>query len=316
MKNQAEMQLKKELDTVVMGRPVRFHDTDDKIDRLAQETLEQIAKDQGFKVVAFQYEPIAAALTYEQQITSEELALIVDLGGGTSDFTVIRLSPYQHQKTSREQDVLANHGIHIGGTDFDRLLSLKEVMPNFGLNGKMRGLTELIDLPSSYFHDLTTWHKINELYHPKIIAELKRILAMCTDKNKFQRFIATIEQRHGHRLLNDIEKAKRSLSIESDILLNLAYIENEFSLLLTRSGFERAIASQVKALGETIYETLQKALVTPQAIHAVFFTGGSTQIPCVYQLIQSFFPESKLIRGDVYGSVGYGLTLDAKKRFS
>lgn len=315
MKTQAEASIQEQLTHVVMGRPVRFHDQDDKIDAQAQKTLEDIAKAQGFEEVQFQYEPIAAALAYESELKKEKLALIIDLGGGTSDFTIIRLSPTRHQEMDRQSDVLANHGIHIGGTDFDRLLSLKEVMPYFGLNTLMRGTTGLIDLPSSYFHSLTTWHTINDLYKPKVVAELKLLLASCVEKDKFQRLIRLIEQRQGHQLLNDVEQVKVNLSRVKETEMALAYIEQALTILLSRDGFESAIAQFVESLQTTIVQTLDQAGVQSKAIDSVFFTGGSTQIPCIYQMITDLFPQSEMIRGDVYGSVGYGLTLDAMRRF-
>ena len=112
------------LDRVVMGRPVHFVDDDDIADRRAQGQLEGTVRAQGFKHIEFQFEPIAAALDYEQQVSREELGLVIDLGGGTSDFSIVRVSPERAQAPDRSGDILATTGVHIGGTDFDRLLSM------------------------------------------------------------------------------------------------------------------------------------------------------------------------------------------------
>ena len=129
VKARAEAAAGVEFDRVVHGRPVHFVDGDPEGDRRAEETLKAIAHEVGFRDVAFQYEPIAAALDYERQVHGEEIALIADIGGGTSDFSIVRLSPERRRQADRSADILANDGVRIGGTDFDRYLSLKTVMP-------------------------------------------------------------------------------------------------------------------------------------------------------------------------------------------
>ena len=162
LKRRAEAEAGGALEHVVVGRPVHFVDDDPVADREAQKQLESAVRAQGFRHIAFQYEPIAAALDYEQQVTREELGLIVDLGGGTSDFSIVRVSPERARAADRSADILATSGVHVGGTDFDRQLSLKTVMPSLGYQ------TPTADgkrpLPSAPFADLATWHRINRLY--------------------------------------------------------------------------------------------------------------------------------------------------------
>ena len=138
VKRRAEQATGRELRHVVHGRPVHFVDNAPDADRKAEETLRMIAREIGFDEVTFQFEPIAAALDYERQITSEEVALIADIGGGTSDFSIVRLGPERHGKADRAADILANDGVRIGGTDFDRQLSLGVVMPLFGFGSAMK----------------------------------------------------------------------------------------------------------------------------------------------------------------------------------
>ena len=133
VKRRAEQTAAREFRDIVHGRPVHFVDNAPAADRKAEATLRAIVEAIGFKHVTFQFEPIAAALDYERQIAREEIALIADIGGGTSDFSIVRLSPERHTKAERAADILANDGIRIGGTDFDRRLSLGVVMPLFGL---------------------------------------------------------------------------------------------------------------------------------------------------------------------------------------
>ena len=137
VKTRAEAEAGRALDTVVHGRPVHFVDGDPEGDARAEDALREIATGIGFRHVSFQFEPIAAALDYEQQVRAEEIALIADIGGGTSDFSIVRLSPERHARPDRSGDILANDGVRIGGTDFDRRLSLGTVMPLLGLGSAM-----------------------------------------------------------------------------------------------------------------------------------------------------------------------------------
>jgi hypothetical chaperone protein len=132
LREKANAAVEGEIDNVVMGRPVHFVDNDPEADLRAQDELENIARSIGFKNIAFQYEPIAAAFAHEAQVNNEKLAIVADLGGGTSDFTVIRLSRHNIHKKDRSTDILANTGIRVGGNDFDKNLSLATFMPQIG----------------------------------------------------------------------------------------------------------------------------------------------------------------------------------------
>lgn len=315
LKQQAEQTLGREISQAVMGRPVRFHDSDLKRDRLAQDTLEQVAKSQGFKNIVFQYEPIAAALAYEQSIDREKLALIVDLGGGTSDFSIIRLRPGMYTQ-DRFEDVLANQGIHIGGTDFDTRFSLKVVMPTLGLGGMMRGTSAAIQIPNSVYYDLTTWHTIHSLYTHKTRRNLIDIRNLAFEQKPIERLLKVLETQQGHKILYEIEQGKCALSQETEVSLDLNFIESGFEKIVQRTLFEESIQEKVEQLIQTLLETVQTAGVTPDQIDSVFFTGGSTQIPIIRQRIAQCFPKAEWVQGDVFSSVGKGLIIDAKRRFS
>ena len=144
----------------------------------------------GFDEVTFQFEPIAAALDYERQITSEEVALIADIGGGTSDFSIVRLGPERHGKADRAADILANDGVRIGGTDFDRQLSLGVIMPLFGFGSAMKRAG--LDVPSSYFHDLATWSSINRMYEPRVMADIRQVRQEASEPELLDRLIRVV----------------------------------------------------------------------------------------------------------------------------
>ena len=314
IKQQAETTLGHELTRIVLGRPVRFHDQDDVKDRLAQDTMESIARKLGFKTVLFQYEPIAAALTYEQSITGEQLALIVDLGGGTSDFSVIRLRPGMENQ-DRLQDVLANNGIHIGGTDFDTELSLKAVMPELGLGSEMRGMSGNIQVPNSYYYDLTTWHTINSLYTHRTRSELHTIKNFAFDPKRITRLINVIEKQAGHKILNEVEQGKCLLSNAEQANLDFQFIEKEFFISIQQKMFENFIQNKIEKLVQVVLKTISDSGIKTSDIDSIFFTGGSTQIPMIRSAILAHFPNAEIVQGDVFSSVGKGLIIDAKRKF-
>jgi len=298
---------------VVMGRPVHFVDGDPAADRKAQLELERAARAQGFQHVEFQYEPIAAALDYEQQVSREEIALIVDMGGGTSDFSVVRVSPEGARKVDRRDDILANAGIHIGGTDFDRLLSIAYVMPGLGY------LTPTKDgkrnLPAGYFIDLATWHRIHRLYTPKTLLDLRQIRYEAARPERVGLFIEIVEHRLGHLLATRVEDAKIMLTDSDAARVRLDLSTTALDVGFTRQKLEQTLRGEVARVANTARQVLAMAGIPPQDVTAVFLTGGSTAIPLARQSILSLVPQAKVVQGDAFGSVGIGLALDAVRKF-
>ena len=202
LKRRAELAAGRDFSSVVLGRPVQFVDGDSKADQQAQQTLAEIATAAGFKDIAFQYEPIAAAFDYESQIDAEQLVLIVDIGGGTSDFSLVRLGPERARRADRRDDILANGGVHIGGTDFDKYLSLTSVMPLLGLGSRLKSQVEV---PSSTYYNLATWHTINLAYTKKSALECKELQRDAQEPGKLARLIELVDERSGHWLALKVE---------------------------------------------------------------------------------------------------------------
>jgi hypothetical chaperone protein len=315
IKQEAERQANHELTQVVLGRPVHFDDKDPVKDRYAQDTLENIARRLGFKDVSFQFEPIAAALAYETTIATEQIALIVDMGGGTSDFTVIRLRPGS-VSSDRSQDVLANSGIHIAGTDFDKRISLDCVMPLLGMGSLMRGSSSDIEVPSVYYHDLTTWHTLANLYSAKTITHVRSIQAAAQEKQLLGRLLQVLKTRAGHHILDVIETSKQQLSEVLTVSANLDFIESDLSVLVTRKVLNEVIDADVQRIVDTILHSIQLANIKTTDISAIFYTGGSTKIPYIRDKINPLFPHADVIQGDAFGSVGMGLTIDAARKYA
>lgn len=301
------------VDTVALGRPVQFVDGDPVADGEAQAQLEKAARAQGFRQIAFQFEPIAAALDYEQGVTREELALIVDMGGGTSDFSVVRVSPQRAKSADRKADILANEGVHIGGTDFDRLLNISYVMPELGY------LTPTKDgkrnLPAGYFIDFATWHRINRLYTPHTLTDLGQIRYEAARPDLVDRFIDLVEHRLGHALAGRVEEVKIALTDADTAELDLDQSQTRLTVAFSRDQLERTLTEPVERVCATVRETLRAAQIAPDDITAVFLTGGSTAIPIARRSILSLVPQATVVQGDAFGSVGVGLGLDAMRKF-
>lgn len=303
-----------ELEAVVLGRPVQFIEGDADADRQAQDDLEAATRKRGFKHIGFQYEPIAAALEYESGVQAEELVLIVDIGGGTADFSVVRVSPERARKADRSDDILANRGIRIGGTDFDRMLSMHYVMPHFGL-GSTYGEKKL-EVPRALFLDLSTWSRINFLYSQTTLATVRSLRREAQERDKFDRLLHILEQHDGHRLIETVERAKIALTENAQTVVDLHRFIPELHIPLNRSGVAKAVAPGVKRIVETIAETLADAGLKPDQVDTVFMTGGSSLMPAVQKEVSRLLKRTDLASGDMFGAVGRGLGLDAQRRFA
>ena len=312
LKKRAEAAAGREFDQVVLGRPVFFVDEDPAADQEAEDTLAEVARKIGFKDVSFQYEPIAAAFDYESGISREELVLIVDIGGGTSDFTLIRLSPERHQVAERQGDILATGGVHIGGTDFDKQLSLQGVMPLFGYGSRMKSGALM---PTSYHLNLATWHTINALYSQKSQLALGSMRYDIEDTLGIDRLFNLIEQRAGHWLAMEVEASKIELTERDSRRIDFGRIEPELSAELTRALFEDAIGGLLERVRGSVTELLAKAGVSEVQVDTVFFTGGSSGIPALRNSVAAMLPNARHVEGNIFGSIGSGLAIEARKRY-
>lgn len=313
VKRRAEAQLGDELTDVVMGRPVQFVDDDPVADAEAQSQLEAAVRAQGFRNIVFQYEPIAAALDYERHVNQEKLALIVDLGGGTSDFSLVRVAPERAGAADRSADILATAGVHIGGTDFDRLLAMARVMPELGLGSKTVDGKRY--LPVAPYFDLSTWHRINRLYDAKALRDLRSTIREAEEAERVETMVMLVEDRLGHRLVGAVEAAKIALSDHEQTEFAFPVRERMIETEITVAQLGAALAESVRRLEATISDTLRQAGVGRDAVDSLILTGGSTLVPEVANRLQALFPEAEVVRTDVLGSVGLGLGLEARRHF-
>jgi hypothetical chaperone protein len=312
VKRRAEREAGRPFERAVFGRPVYFVDDDPDADRLAEDTLADVARAVGFTEIGFQYEPIAAAFDYESRIDREELVLIADIGGGTSDFSLVRLGPARAGRADRRDDILATGGVHIGGTDFDKYLSLAAVMP---LLGHGSALLSGAAVPSSYYFNLATWHTINQAYTRKNIAQLADLVRDAAEPDKLKRLQHLIDERAGHWLAMRVEEAKIGLSDAPEVALDLDRLAPPERLRVGRDVFTASIGGLVDSVGATVRRLLDEAGIAPDRVDTVFFTGGSSGVASLRERIAAIVPDARRVEGDLFGSIGAGLALDAARKF-
>ena len=313
IKAQCEKAANQEVDHVVMGRPVFFYEDDAAADLQAQNALESIAKSVGFKSVQFQYEPIAAAFSHEKRLNNEVLSLVVDLGGGTSDFTVIRLRPDAPVNSDRSSDILSTSGVRVGGTHFDERLSMKSFMPPLGLGSQVRDTfdaAKIMEMPMSVYSQLSSWPWVHLAQTQKAISETKKLMALSLSPEKLERLLLLQEHQLGHAYLQAVEGAKIALT-ELDSY-NCQIVTPRIDVEIFRAEFESSIYAELARVSGAIDECLSNAQVVPEDIDLIIMTGGSTEIPVVNQLIANRFPQAAISELDKFGSVGLGLGYHAQ----
>ncbi len=318
LRHAAETALGAPITQAVLGRPVFFVDGDAQRDAQAQASLEAAARAVGLRDVVFQYEPIAAAFDFEQQATREQCVLVADIGGGTSDFSVVRIGPDRRDRTDRKDDILASHGVHIAGTDFDRRIELTGILRELGYGalGPARGDQPPREVPSAVYFDLATWHLINTVYQPGRVAELKNMAAFYADPRHHRRLLRTVSERLGHELLARAEAAKIAVADGADTQIDLDLVERALRVPLGAPQAAEAIDGDVERIVEAARQTVVQAGLTAASVDALYFTGGSTGLRLLTERLAASFPAARAVRGDRLASVATGLGLHAQRWFA
>ena len=317
LKARAEAEAGHAVTRAVMGRPVYFVDDDPDRDAQAQAALEAAARQAGFKELQFQYEPIAAALDFENTVQQECLVLVADIGGGTSDFSLVRVGPKRRGRAERRDDILANHGVHLAGTDFDRHVELACILPLLGyrtLRPAKKGDAPR-EVPSAVYFDLATWHLINTVYAPARLAELRSMKSWYADPRHHARLMATVEERLGHALAAAAERAKIDVAMQGHADVDLSALEAHLRSALQEKEAAAAIESDLERIVQAALDTARQAGVTPAQVQALYFTGGSTGLTPLVDRIAACFPRAERVRGDRFASVATGLGLHARVVF-
>ena len=317
LKRTAERDAGEPIRRAVIGRPVFFVDDDAARDAQAVAALEAAARQVGFDEVQFQYEPIAAAFDHERSVTREEVVLVADIGGGTSDFSVVRVGPERARRLDRKPDILANHGVHIAGTDFDRRVELASVLPEFGFGayGPSINGAPPREVPSGVYFDLATWHLINTVYSPQRVAELRQMRGFYSDARQHSRLMVVVDERLGHELVARAEQAKIDVSEGGATRIDLSHVEHRLAVPLDEATALGAIAGDIERIVDAARFTVAQAGLKAEQIDALYFTGGSTGLRLLAQKIAAAFPAARAVRGDRFASVATGLALHAQRLF-
>jgi hypothetical chaperone protein len=302
----------------ILGRPVFFVDDDPARDAAAQAGLESAARAVGFEELRFQYEPIAAAFDHERHVEREELVLVADIGGGTSDFSLVRVGPERAARLDRKDDILANHGVHIAGTDFDRRIELSGVLRELGYGAygpSVHGAPPR-EVPSGVYFDLATWHLINTVYTPQRVAELRQMKVFYADLHQHRRLMRVVTHRLGHELAARAEQAKIDVASGGDTTIDLGHVEAGLDVTLTEKEAVDAITADMERIVDAARRTAALAGVAPDGVDSLYFTGGSTGLRLLAERIAAAFPSARVVRGDRFASVATGLGLHAQRCFA
>ncbi|HUL67820.1 MAG TPA: Hsp70 family protein [Burkholderiaceae bacterium] len=312
MRDVAQRQFGVTLRRAVLGRPVYFVDDDPVRDARAQETLGRAARMAGFESIDFEFEPIAAARDFESRATHETVVLVADIGGGTSDFSLVRVGPQRRNAEDRRADILANHGVHIAGTDFDRSVNLAAILPLAGYRSKT---PEGRDVPASIYFDLATWHLINTTYAHARVIEIRRMRPMYADGRMHARLLGILRHRLGHQLAARAEQAKIDVAEHGSARIDLGAVEARLTAALDATRQHAALAENVERIVAAARETVRRAQLPDDRVEAVYFTGGSTGLRSLAARIAAQFPGARAVHGDRFTSVVSGLALTAQRRF-
>lgn len=299
LKTQAETLLAAPVAQVTLGRPVQFS-TDPGLDHKAEETLRQAALAAGFENVDFELEPVAAALYYETRLTRPQNTLIFDFGGGTLDITILRLGDPANRR------IYASGGIGLAGSDFDRALIHRHLLPHFG--SQVEGLS--IDL-QELIRAVAEWSELPEWSTPRIQAQLQRAITQDLAPVQLSALQSLVFNDLAFSFYNTVEAAKIALSTQGAAAIAMRAKYLDLWQLVTRWQFEQDIHPHYVEIARVLEETLRASGLEPGQIDAVVKTGGSSNIPLFDELLAQVFGRQRLLTSDVFTSVTAGLAIRA-----
>lgn len=293
------------VDGVVLGRPVNFVGSQQtQSNQRAEQRLRQAAEMAGFRHVAFELEPVAAALHYELIAGHPQNVVVFDFGGGTLDITVM------HIGGPDERQVFATGGVGIAGDALDRRIVERLLLDHFG-----RGSTwgeENIPFPSQFTEAVLNWQTIMELYQPETLRFLRRVQASSSHPSRVRALESLIVNDEGVRLFDAVEQTKIDLSAANFGLIRLTGEEIEIWQPITRSQFEAIIGEEIRQIRTCLLDTIQRSGLELCQIDAVVRTGGSSQIPGFIRMLEEIFGADKVLLSEVFSGVTAGLAIRAR----
>jgi hypothetical chaperone protein len=242
--------------------------------------------------------------------------LVVDAGGGTTDFSLVRIGPSRAGRPDRRDDILANHGVHVAGTDFDRHVELASILRTLGyraLGPPPADGSAPREVPSRVYFDLATWHLINTVYSPPRVAELRAMRHFYAQAAHHARLMRVVTQRLGHALAARAEQAKIAVASGGATRIALDDVEPGLAVDFDAARLAHAVAADLEAIGAAARETLRLAQLPPGRVEALYFTGGSTGLRLLRERLGALFAQAEPVQGDAFASVIRGLGVFAQR---
>lgn len=318
LRKRAEEQFQQPVRRVTVGRPVRFVGAEsEEDDEFAVSRLRQAFLAAGFEQVEFELEPVAAAFAYEATLDRDELILIGDFGGGTSDFSLLRVGPQVRRRGRRPEDMLGNSGVGLAGDAFDARIVRKLVSPALGSNSEARSLNKILPaVPAWIYAHLERWHYLSFLRTNNVREILKSARLRALEPEKIEALIAVIEGDLGYQLHQAVQKLKFELSQQDRAQFvfrdgSPGASTVELSIPVTRAQFESWISEDLAAIEHSVDALLKSTGVGPRQVDRVFLTGGSSFVPAVRRLFIDRFGPERIRGGNELTSVAQGLALRA-----
>lgn len=313
IKRQSEAALQQAITQTVIGRPVNFQGLNsDRANQQAEGILYRAAKRAGFHDVVFQFEPVAAGLDYESQLTEDKTVLVVDIGGGTTDCSLLRMGPSYRTQMERQAGFLSHSGSRVGGNDLDIHLAFNSLMPAFGKDTTQQ---KGIFMPTTQFwnpiaiNDVVAQTDFYMAANRKMLEQLKKD-AMAPEL--LDRLLTVHDQKLGYQIVLHAEQTKIAMSQQNEFMSKLDLGSTSIDTEITRSQLEEAIVSPVNKMIELIREALIQASEKPDVI---YMTGGSARSPILRTIVEQELPGVPVVSGNYFGSVTAGLARYAQQVF-
>ena len=310
VRERAEASTGTKFDYALSGRPVRFHSSDDARNAEAEIDLREAYMLAGFSDVSFMYEPEAAALA-AGPLAKGKLGLIIDIGGGTSDFSIF-------EREGDETRIVASHGVRVGGTDFDKAISVAQVMPLFGHGSEIKNEIGpgTHTAPNGIFHDLASWEKIPFLYTAEMRRTATLFRKLGVQPELFKRLSDVLELELGHDIAFAVEAGKIRVNAPEavDAAIDLRVIEKQLWARMSASDLSRILGDHAMTVKSAALDTLRMAGIPQDQIGQIVFVGGSSLMQVIETAMVDLFPHAILERTEAFTAVADGLAIAAARR--
>lgn len=310
LKKKAEEFAGAEITDVVLGRPAIFSE-DLKKEDIAVKRLILAAQNAGFKNIKLQLEPIAAAFSYEQSLKHSENVLVADFGGGTSDFTIMKLSPDKIHKQDRKEDIIAHGGVYIGGDLFDSEIMWYKITPHLGRGVKYQSYDKEIEVPSILYRELRNWEKTFMLKESKLRRSMDNYYNLSGNNPRIDNLRVLIDNNYVFSLFKKIEQAKIDISNWDESAIEFIKESINIHEPFKPAEFETIIVKYTTEIELYIVNLLHSVGYKAENIDSVFITGGSSLVVPIRNILYKLFGKEKIRLGDTFNSVAFGLSLSA-----